>query len=383
MKKTLCMLLAALLLLGCFAACGGETQPSAAPSTAPSTAPSGEPSAEPSGEPSTAPEGDPFADMDEITLIYSSTKNEMADVAQLEYLDAITEASGGKVVFDKYLSNSLISSTRDIPDGVASGIADIATLNINNYTGLFPLNHNIISIPFTGVTDAARLDVMNYMYDKYPELEQEFTDAGLKLLGWSTTNASNLGVKLGKEYTSIADIKNVKITGASETEIDIMAAAGAVPVTVAFPEIYQSLEKNVINGFVNHSAPAFSMSFHEHIDNWVVFGENSGMDTNLVAVCMGLDKWNELPEAVQNLFLEFEPQRAQKELETQMGFDVSLKETLEAEGKYYVVLNEEQLAEWEPIVEPIKDQIIVDMEASHPGFAAMYEDFCAQLETYK
>lgn len=379
MKKTLCAILAVLMLVGCLAACGGNPTPSAAPSTQPSQAPSAAPFAEPSG----APEADPFADMDEIQLIYSSTKNEKADAAQLAYLDAITEASGGKVQFDVYLSNSLISSTRDIPDGVASGIADIATLNINNYTGLFPLNHNVISIPLTGVTDAARLDVMNYMYDKYPELEQEFTDAGLKLLGWSTTNASNLGVKLGKEYTSIADIKNVKITGASETEMDILADAGAVPVTIAFPEIYQSLEKNVISGFMNHSAPAFSMSFYEHIDNWVVFGEGSGIDTNLVAVCMGLDKWNSLPAEVQALFEQFEPDRAAAELQTQLSFDKMLKEKMQEDGKHYVVLTEEQIAEWEPFVQPIKDQIISDMEASHPGFEAMYEDFCAQLETYK
>lgn len=54
MKKLLCIVLAAMMLIGCFAACGGETEPS----TAPSTAPESEPSAAPEGEPSTAPEGE-------------------------------------------------------------------------------------------------------------------------------------------------------------------------------------------------------------------------------------------------------------------------------------------------------------------------------------
>lgn len=323
-----------------------------------------------------------FADLEEIRLVYSSTKNEKADGAQLAYLEAITAATEGKVQWDVYLSNSLIPSTRDIPEGIATGIADVATLNINNYTGAFPLNYNILSIPFTGITDDCRLDIMNYMYDKYPELEQEFTDNGLKLIGWSLTNSNNMGLKLGKEYTSVADIKNMDITGSSGDDAEILAAAGAVPVTVAFPEIYQSLEKNVIKGFINHSAPAFSMSFHEHIDNWVVFGEGSGMYVNLVAVVMGLDKWNSLPAIVQEAILAAEPARAEGEAATQRNFDAMLKKTLEENGKYYVVLNDEQLAEWMPFVQPTIDRLLSDMEASHPGFGAMYADLKDYVANY-
>ena len=321
-----------------------------------------------------------FADLEEMTLVYSSTKNDKADAAQLAYLEAITAATEGKVKWDVYLSNSLITNTRDIPEGIATGIADVATLNINNYTGAFPLNYNILSIPFTGITDDCRLDIMNYMYDKYPELEQEFTDNGLKLIGWSLTNSNNLGVKLGKEYTGIADLKNVDITGSSGDEAEILAAAGAVPVTVAFPEIYQSLEKNVIKGFVNHSAPAFSMSFHEHIDNWVVFGEDSGICVNLVAVVMGLEKWNSLPAIVQDAILAAEPARA--EAATQRNFDAMLKKTMTDAGKYVVVLDEAQLAEWQPVVQPTVDRILADMEAAHPGFGAMYEDLCNYVANY-
>ena len=323
-----------------------------------------------------------FAELEEMTLVYSSTKNDKADAAQLAYLEAITAATEGKVKWDVYLSNSLITTPRDIPEGIATGIADIALLNINNYTGAFPLNYNILSIPFTGITDDCRLDIMNYMYDKYPELEQEFTDNGLKLIGWSLTNSNNLGVKLGKEYTGIADLKNVDITGSSGDEAEILAAAGAVPVTVAFPEIYQSLEKNVIKGFVNHSAPAFSMSFHEHIDNWVVFGEDSGICVNLVAVVMGLEKWNSLPAIVQEAILAAEPARAEAEAATQRNFDNMLKKTMTDAGKYVVVLDEAQLAEWQPVVQPTVDRILADMEASHPGFGAMYADLKDYVANY-
>ena len=387
MKKILCVFLVALLMVGCLAGCGDQA-PAGNNTPAENNPPAGNnPPAEnntpaENNPPAENPDADPFAGMDEIEMIYISTRNEVADVAHTEWLDSITENTGGKVTFEKYLNSSLVNNTRDIPDALLSGIADIAQLNINNYPGMFPQNFNIFSIPFTGITEDCRLDVIDYMYDKYPQLEEEFTKNGLKLIGWNLTNSNNLGVKLGKEYTSIADIKNVKITGSSEPEVDILAAAGAVPVTVIFPEIYQSLEKNVINGFTNQSAPVFAMSFYDHIDNWVVFGENSGLLTNSVAICMSLEKWNSLPDAVKAVFEEAEPERAAKETATQQGFDAMLKKTLEESGKYYVVLNDEQLDEWRPFVQPTVDRILSEMEASYPGFGDMYADLCDYVANY-
>ena len=382
MKKTLCMLLAVLLLLGCFAACGGETGPSAAPSTAPSAAPEGDPSAAPEGDPSEAPEGDPFADMEEITLIYSTTRNDAADQANLDWLDVITEATGGKVVFDRYMSNSLVSSTRDIPDAVTSGICDISVLNINNYPNMFPLNYNLVAMPFAGITNESRLDVMDYMYANYPELEEEFTSQGFKILAWSITNANNLGVQLGKEYTSIEDIVNVKINGSTDVEMGMLGDAGAVPVTVAFPEVYQSLEKSVIAGFTNHSGPAMNTGWSDHIDNWVEMGEGKGICNNLVVWVMSLERWDALPDAVKEVFESTVEERDAGELQIQLDSDIKLKEKMESEGKYWVTLNDEQVAEWQAIAEPYAEEIMSEMEAAHPGFTAMYEDFLAQIATY-
>ena len=130
------------------------------------------------------------------------------------------------------------------------------------------------------------------------------------------------------------------------------------------------------------SKAAFSMSFHEHIDNWVVFGEDSGICVNLVAVVMGLEKWNSLPAIVQEAILAAEPARAEAEAATQRNFDAMLKKTMTDAGKYVVVLDEAQLAEWQPVVQPTVDRILADMEASHPGFGAMYADLKDYVANY-
>jgi hypothetical protein len=108
------------------------------------------------------------------------------------------------------------------------------------------------------------------------------------------------------------------------------------------------------------------MSFHEHIDNWVVFGEGSGLAVNLVAVVMGLDKWNSLPAIVQDAILAAEPARAEAEAATQRNFDNMLKKTMADAGKYVVVLNDEQLAEC------IRTQLVLKKEFEGSGIRVHY-----------
>jgi hypothetical protein len=35
-----------------------------------------------------------------------------------------------------------------------------------------------------------------------------------------------------------------------------------------------------------------------------------------------------------------------------------------------------------PFVQPVVNQILKDMEASHPGFGAMYDDLCDYVANY-
>lgn len=89
-----------------------------------------------------------------------------------------------------------------------------------------------------------------------------------------------------------------------------------------------------------------------------------------------------LRSIVQDAILAAEPARAEAEAATQRNFDAMLKKTMTDAGKYVVVLDEAQLAEWQPVVQPTVDRILADMEAAHPGFGAMYEDLCNYVANY-
>lgn len=80
--------------------------------------------------------------------------------------------------------------------------------------------------------------------------------------------------------------------------------------------------------------------------------------------------------------LAAEPARAEGEANIQRNFDNMLKQTMTEAGKHVVVLEGDALAEWEPVVQPTVDRILADMEASHPGFGAMYADLKDYVANY-
>ncbi len=316
---------------------------------------------------------------DPVTIVYSANRNENADKATLDYMAAITEASGGAVTFDINLNSSIIANANDVPESLTVGIADMSLLNINNFPGLFPQLYTLVTMPMLSYSPEARMHVYDEMFAEHPELDAEIEAAGLKRLGWTIAGSEGLIIKLGKEYQSIEDLKGMKVWAVSDAVSNMLLDIGAIPTTVAFTDAYTSLEKSVINGAVNAPAAVFAMSWQNCCDNWVPINTATGVSF----IVMSLDKWNSLPENVQKLFEDFEFERRQGEVNVQDGLLGLLKKDYAENGKWAIdELNEEQKAEWAEVAAPYIDSIIEEVAKDYPDFPALYEDLLAKKAAY-
>lgn len=369
MKRKLCLILALALIFVTLAACGEKPASTPTPTPTPVSTPDAPPAD--TDEPPPV-DSDPFADMEPVTIIMSTSKNERADAATVDFYNRVSERTGGKVKFDFYFSSSLVSSIRDVPEALAAGICDVTQMNMVNYTGIFPLNSAIIGVPFMGMSDET-IGVYGELMELYPQLEEEYAAAGVKLLSYSITRPYNLHINTKKEYSSIADIAGIKIGGSTPNDMEILQSAGAVPVSVMFPEIYQSLEKGVINGVLNHSAAVFNTSWYEHANQHIIFGENSGMFVDVVAYVMRLDTWNSLPEAVQQVFLEEAEQFKGEDFQVMRSSEDKLIEYCEnTDGHDYIILDEQEIQAWRDIAAPTIQKIIAEKNGVDPQFEEMY-----------
>ena len=314
-----------------------------------------------------------------VNIIYSANRNENADKATLDYMAAITEASGGAVTFDINLNSSLIANANDVPESLTVGIADMSLLTINNFPGLFPLLYGLVTMPMLTYSPEAKMQIYDDMFAAHPELDAEIEAAGLKRLGWTIAGSEGMIIKLGKEYQTIDDLKGKKIWAASDIVSNMLVDIGAIPTTVAFTDAYTSLEKSVIDGAINAPAAVAAMGWHNVCDNWVPIGTATGVSFFV----MSLDKWNSLPENVQQLFVEFEPERRQGEMNVQGGLLGLIMKDYSENGKWAAEqLTDEQKAEWDAVAAPYIASVVEDMASEYPEFPALYEDLLARNAEY-
>jgi TRAP-type transport system periplasmic protein len=132
------------------------------------------------------------------------------------------------------------------------------------------------------------------LYDYWEKLHNEKTNTHFLV-----RNGTGLTFQIGltKPIKSIDDLKGMAIR-VNPTTVNVIKALGANPVQMAPAEVYQGLERNLVQG---HVTPAFMLHTLglDKVTKHLLFP--GFFDTNNVIV-MNLDKWKKLPKHLQDLF---------------------------------------------------------------------------------
>ena len=151
----------------------------------------------------------------------------------------IEAESKGEIKFIYYHGGSLVGAPGSV-DAVANGTADLAWSAAAIYSGQFPISE-FLQLPSTGIT-CARMGsaVIMDMFREIPEMQAEYSDYQVLMLG-QCTYAPISTTK--KKLQTVDDLKGLRIRAPGSTAGLWATAIGASPMTVAPPEVYESLEK--------------------------------------------------------------------------------------------------------------------------------------------
>jgi TRAP-type C4-dicarboxylate transport system substrate-binding protein len=130
------------------------------------------------------------------------------------------------------------------------------------------------------------------LYEKFPAMQKEFKDVH-PLVFW--TSPPRFIITTKKQVKTLEDLKGLKIRISGGPPTEQMKAFGAVPLLMPGTEIYQSLEKGVLDGTDASWEAILSFRFFEVVKYYTIASLSS---TNFSLV-MNKEKWESLPKDVQ------------------------------------------------------------------------------------
>ncbi len=352
MKKSMVLILTGVLLLCGLTACGTAKEPENNTDTAVSEAES-KSETKPT-EPST--EGETYELDVAITFGEPATRHILAS------LDEVTEKSGGRVTFNVYPSNSLISIP-EIPDALKDGVADIAVVPSVNYPSVLTYNAEMIGMPFSGIEDSyMACDLWNALYAEFPELEEEWQQLGAHVWYTYATPGYNLYMTdKDSEVHTPADLAGHKVMSGKTQWLDVVNKNGGAGIQAAPTVYYENLEKGVADSVIQSYGTVRTFGCLELIHGATEFGtEGSYYDMFFIAISN--NTWDSLPEDIQQIFTEVNADNAASVGENDRSMEDLANAYKEApEDMNTAVLTEEELGSWYTAFEEVNQSYLTQL----------------------
>lgn len=299
MKKTSKILALVLTLVFCvsmIAGCGAGSSASSAASSAPKEDTA---AASAAAESAAAPaEQEAPAANDGKVYSFSLTFHDSPEAVKTKYVqqwaDDVREATNGQVDITVFAGGTLAAAT-DALDAVKQGTADIGVCFTGFFPGQFPLT-GVVELPMTGIFNAEQgTNVLWDLYEATPELQAELADYQVIMM---YTNPNNLIGTSSPVYTA-DDMKGLKVRVPAGVCADMCTAWGGTPMSISSAEIYQSMEKDVIQGYMIDPTGVNAWSLYEVTDyyTWMPFCVSPWL------VLMNKDSWNTLPDDLKEIVL--------------------------------------------------------------------------------
>ena len=160
------------------------------------------------------------------------------------WVKQVEEATKGRIKMQVYPSQTLVKGI-DMWKAASAGTIDIGWCVQSYWPDNTPLS-DVMSLPGLPFKSAEKMsEVLWRLYEKFPSIQAEFKQV-MPLVLYTGTPYFIISSK--KQVKTMDDLKGLKvrIVGAPPTEH--FRAMGGVPTPMPMPDVYQALDKGVIDG---------------------------------------------------------------------------------------------------------------------------------------
>jgi len=362
MKRLLLVPLVVILVTGLIL--GGCAKPAPTPAPAPGPAPA----------PAPAP-AEPIKLRWVLPVPPMSIYNEGMLVPWSEMIQERTAAIGKPVELVFFYGEALTKHGEELTSleaGIADGVSNLNVFHFEASGGVA----NVMNMPFFFSHTMAAAQAAMEMYEKYPELQDFYSD--VKLMWFQPTGPGNVISATKKQIKTLEDFKGLRTFASGKYGVALQDSLGAVAVDMPIQDVYISLERGGLD-FITKNWEAY-MAFKWFEVTKYRTEIPRGTECSFLVSAMNQDSWNKLPPDVQAIFEELNGRfMAELSAEAMDNADMGLRGVITGmdKGKGNPPLYEvpqEEFQRWVEAVQPVYDTWLEDMKAEGYPAQALFDD---------
>lgn len=158
---------------------------------------------------------------------------------------AVEDATGGSIEIEIHSSGSLLAGT-DILPGLADGRADLG-MSYSNYHSTDLPYWNVVAYPFVTASWDVFANAFQQLESEFPAIDQAWADFGVVPLADITNGAAGSASRTQISSIEELDGKRYRAPGLMAA---IAAEAGADTVFMELAEMYEALQRGVLDGWI-------------------------------------------------------------------------------------------------------------------------------------
>ncbi|RED45761.1 TRAP transporter substrate-binding protein [Aestuariispira insulae] len=272
----------------------------------------------------------------------------------------LEQRTGGKVKIEIYPAGSAFGHVAKQYDQVRAGVVDIAHGLTGFPRGRLPRTL-IMDLPFLAKSSDAASRTLWELYPEY--LAEEYK--GLKVLALHAHNPGLIHTR-GKQVKTIDDLKGLRLRTPSQAISMMLEQLGATPVGLPPTQVYENLQKGVIDGNVFPYEAVHGFKLFEVLD----YHLDAKAYTTSFYFVMNEKKYNALPDEVRAVIDDI----SGESLVAKFGpwwneWDKPGIEDIKAKGNPITTLDDAQRAEWRKQLQPTIDGYLDAAEKAGVGNA--------------
>jgi C4-dicarboxylate-binding protein DctP len=189
---------------------------------------------------------------------------------------------------------------------------------------------------------------------------QDFENLNIKLIGWAKYGTGDV---YGNNPIKVpSDLKKLKVRSVGQAITEWLEGIGAAPVTMSSQEVFQAMERGMIDGYATGASSVIDRSFYEVTK----YGTDMNMIHTTFPAGANLDWWNGLPDDVKEAVLKAGKTASEASREKAKKDDQMYKDKMQELGVKLHKPNAEELQLWKETTNELYKNFLKSSDKAQP-----------------